>query len=153
MVRYKTVQRVQQILMIVIFLVIGFWPITTMNGPPWEVWVVDQSGQPVPGITVRESYKICSIQHPERQKDLYTDNSGHVIFYPRMVRASSAVRLVSVVVSAITGPHASFSPHAYVFAFGKGMEGFVESNGSVTDWTGSPLTMNSKIVVTPARIP
>jgi hypothetical protein len=51
------------------------------------------------------------------------------------------------------GAHASFGTHAFVFAFGKGLEGSPDRNGHVEDWTGSPSVYASEIVVHPVEIP
>jgi len=45
--------------------------------------------------------------------------------------------------------HASFGPHAHVFAFWKGREGDATNGNLIVDWTGTPDTMESKILAKP----
>ena len=59
--------------------------------------------------------------------------------------------MVYILRSAMGGVHASFGPHASVFAFGKGLEGFdVDSRKDLlVEWTGKSKSMGSRIVVHP----
>jgi hypothetical protein len=115
--------------------------------PDWSVTVVDGSGLPVEGITVRESYQDYSIEAQGHERDQLTDVSGKAHFAHITVWHSLGRRAVGTILSALTGGvHASFGTHASVFAFGKG-EGSAIRNGYVEDWTGSPGVFASKIVV------
>ncbi len=130
---------------------LGFlaWPTTTVQCPMWKVQVVDQSGQPLQGMTVRLSYKNYSAESESHEDDLRTDASGYVLFDQKSLRAPRIERALAIVSSATGGVHASFGPHAWVWAFGDGLEGTAVSDGHVTDWTGSPSQMTSKIVAKP----
>jgi hypothetical protein len=44
------------------------------------------------------------------------------------------------------GVHASFGRHPYVFAFGGGYEGNAVDGKYVTEWRGTPDSMESRIV-------
>lgn len=51
-------RRVLWIVMAVAVVVgVAFVPIRTLNCPAWNVWVTDQSGQPVSSMTVRLLYQ------------------------------------------------------------------------------------------------
>jgi hypothetical protein len=88
------------------------------------VWVLDQNGHAVSGITVRLSYQNYSVEDETHEIDRTTDQDGHAAFAAQTLSSSLLRRLVFTVLSARAGIHASFGPHANVFAFGKGLEGF-----------------------------
>jgi len=125
------------------------WPTTTMQSPMWDVWVVDQSGRPLQGMTVRLSYQNYSAESESHSEDLQTDAKGYVLFYPQTLRASRIRRALAIAQSATEGVHASFGPHAGVSTFGKGLEGDAVNDGHVTDWTGEPPRMSSKVAAKP----
>jgi hypothetical protein len=127
-----------------------FVPIKTLNSPAWNVSVVDQNGQPVCGITVRLSYQNYSAEDKSHEIDGTTDHYGHAAFKPQALSASGASRMVYTLQSALGGVHASFGPHASVFGFGRGLEGFnVDSQDLIAEWTGKSESMQSRIVVRP----
>lgn len=123
------------------------WPVTTLETPRWEVWVVDGNGQPMKGMTVRMTYQNYSAESVGHEQDLHTDAAGHAVFPARTLTASPRNRAIAVVRAAQAGVHASFGPHAGVLVFGRGREGFAESFGNVTDWTGQPAEMESRITL------
>jgi hypothetical protein len=125
------------------------WPVTTAQCPTWEVWVVDESGRAVPGMTVRLTYQNYSAESEDHYEDRQTDANGYVVFQPRSLRAVVARRLLATTRSAMAGVHASLGPHAWVWVFGKGLEGVAVNDGHVTDWTGTPSRMTSKVVAKP----
>jgi hypothetical protein len=125
------------------------WPTATVQCPTWGVQVVDDSGHPLQGMTVRLSYKNYSGESESHHEDLQTDAKGYVLFHQKSLRAPGVRRALAIVGSATGGVHASFGPHAWVWTFGKGLEGIAVNDGHVTDWTGSPSQMTSKIVAKP----
>jgi hypothetical protein len=125
------------------------WPITTTQCPMWEVWVVNQSGQPLQGMTVRLGYQNYSAESEAHSEDLQTDVNGYVFFHPQSLRVLRVQRALAIARSAMAGAHASFGPHAWVWTFGKGLEGVADDDGHVTDWTGAPPRMASKILAKP----
>lgn len=131
---------------LVVFLV---WPTASLQCPLWEVWVVDQSGQAIQGMTVRLTYQNYSAESESHSDDLRTDANGYVLFPPQRLRASRVQRAYVTARSAVQGVHASFGPHAWVRALGKGLEGDAVTDGHITDWTGTPPRMVSKVVVKP----
>jgi len=127
----------------------AFIPVKSLDCPTWDVWVADQSGVPVPGATVRLICRNYSAEQDSHRADVITDAQGHASFRPRTLSASLARRVAVTLSSARAGVHASFGPHAQVFAFGDGFEGFDvdKKRNSVVDWTGKPEHMESRIVV------
>jgi hypothetical protein len=128
------------------------WPVTSAQSPLWEVWVVNGDGQSLPGMTVVLSYQNYSAEADGHSEEKQTDKNGYVIFSPRNLRASRGRRILQSLHSAEAGVHASFGPHAWVFAFGNGLQGSAESNGFVTDWTGTPPHMASTITATAIHV-
>ena len=123
------------------------WPVTSLETPRWEVWVVDENGKPLEGMTVRLCYQNYSAEAVGHEQDLYTDATGHVVFPARTITVSLFNRAIGVVRAAQQGVHASFGPHAYVFVFGRGREAFVTSSGVVPHWTGKSAEMESRFIV------
>jgi hypothetical protein len=136
--------------LVVAFAVIALflYPFESLQAPIWEVSVVDASNNPVVGARVRESYRDYSAGFEGGEADLITDSTGSGRFPARTVRASLLKRIAVILSSATAGAHASFGPHASIFAFG-GMDGDSVKDGHVEDWTGSPRVNKSVIVVHP----
>jgi hypothetical protein len=140
-------------MIVALVLLLSFIPFKSLNCPDWDVWVVDQAGQPVAGMTARLSYRNYSAEDTSHEVDRVTDQQGHASFGAQMLSASVARRFVTIFTSALAGVHASFGPHASVFAFGKGLEGSdvdLQRN-IVVNWTGNPSRMESRIVVSPQK--
>jgi len=112
---------------------------------------MDQSGHSVSGVTVRLTYRNYSAESTSHEADAVTDLQGHVAFSAQNLGASLGRRIVVLLSSKMAGIHASFGPHASVFAFGNGHQGFAidEQRNVVLDWTGTPDRMESRIVVVP----
>lgn len=121
-------------------------PIPYTAAPAWEVWVVDESGRPLEGMKVRLSYQNYSAEVKGHELDAVTDPDGRVTFPLQRESASLARYLVYSAWSATTGVHASFGQHAGVIAFGQGRNGSAIADNAITDWTGTPLEMKSRIV-------
>jgi hypothetical protein len=132
----------------VIVVGIALIPLRSLDSPAWDVWVTDQSGHPISGLTVRLTYQNYSAEDKSHETDATTDASGHAAFSAQTLRASVARRAVMMLSSATEGVHAGFGPHATVFAFGKGLQGFAidEQRNVVVDWTGKPDRMESRII-------
>lgn len=121
-------------------------PLQTLSAPAWDVWVADANGLPVAGITVRESYQNYSAESSSHEEDQVTNAEGYVKFAPKVVRASLVSRGLATLSSATAGVHASFGPHSYLLAFGKGLQGDAVQNGLVVNWKGSPSIMKTRII-------
>jgi hypothetical protein len=97
-------------------------------------------------------YQNYSGEGTSHELTLTTDENGHVLFPKQYGKACIFQRLFYAASSAMAGVHASFGRHASLSAFGDGYEGFATTLNYVTDWSGSPETMTSKIVATRAHI-
>ena len=121
-------------------------PIPYRACPTWDVWVVDDSGQPLRDVTVLLVYQNYSTESRSHEDNRITNERGHAMFPHQESSASVLRRCYYTALSSTAGAHASFGRHAWVFAFGKGMEGSATSGQIVTDWAGSPDHMESRIV-------
>ena len=137
------------LLVFLVVVAVCFWPITTLSSPLWKVLVVDQEGKPVDGIMVALDFQNYSAESSGHMEWRQTDATGRVVFPPHTLRASAARRVIEILKSATGGVHASFGPHAGVWADGKSLSGSATAGKWVTDWKGSPAEMSSTIVVKP----
>jgi hypothetical protein len=130
-------------------------PIPYLASPMWEVSVVDESGAPVEGVTVRRVYKNYSTEAAGHEDDQTTDKRGHAAFTAKWNSATIARRCVFTFLSALAGVHASFGPFASVSAFGRGMEGndVGPSRDILVFWQGQPNRMDSRIVMKRVSFP
>jgi hypothetical protein len=125
--------------------VVALIPIPYLAAPTWQVWVVDEAGVPIEGMTVRRVYQNYSTERQDHTEDQITDKRGYAAFPARRSSASTVRRCIFTSLSALALVHASFGPHSYVFAYGNGREGSAVSGQYVTDWTGWPEYMKSRI--------
>jgi len=112
--------------------------------PSWDVLVVDASGNPIPGMTVRLNYQDYSVESKSHEEDRTSDAQGRASFPEQ--------RGFGALVSALSqGVHAGVGRYAYVLAFGQGLQGYnVRSHGYIEDyWIGEPNHMSSKIIAIP----
>jgi hypothetical protein len=130
------------------------FPSSSLAVPYWDVVVVDEHGKPVEGVTVRETWQNYSVEMEGHEADRKTDTNGHATF-PAQKAEYSLLRQIAGTIFALVrlNVHSSYSPHAHVFAFGKGLEGTATTGSFVTDWTGSPPYMHSRIIVKPMILP
>jgi hypothetical protein len=138
----------------VAILVYWLFPVSRLAAPRWEVVVVDERGKPVEGLTVRETWQNYSVEMEGHEADLQTDVNGSATF-PAQKSDFTFLRQIAGMMSALAhlNVHSSYGPHAHVFAFGKGLEGTATTGSFVTDWTGSPPLMRSRIVVNTMVLP
>ena len=125
--------------------VLLFWPSPYLASPHWEVWVTRPDGTPIEGINVALYFHNFSTEEEGHTAILTTDSHGYVVFPPHYQKASIAQYVFHTVSAARAGVHASFGRHASVFAYGNGYEGWPVTGEYVTDWRGSPSSMQSKI--------
>jgi hypothetical protein len=120
-----------------------FIPVKSLECPTWDIRVSNESGRPVSGITVRLSYQNYSAERQSHEMDALTDSQGHARFAATTLTATLGRRLFVTLLSARYGVHASFGPHAQVFALGD-----IDRLRPVwVDWSGKPSHMESRIVV------
>jgi hypothetical protein len=136
-----------------VFAALSLIPIPYCACPSWDVWVTDGSGHPVEGALVRLDYQNYSVEEDSHEEDRYTDARGYAMFPRRDSSASALTRCIYSALSATTGVHASFGPHASVMAFARnGYQGYPVSGRFVTDWRGKPEHMESKVAVAPLQL-
>jgi hypothetical protein len=153
MLRHKKIVLFVGVALALTLAVLAYWlfPVSSLAAPEWEVTVVDEHGKPVEGMTVRETWQNYSVEAAGHETDRQTDTNGHATF-PAHKTEYSLLSQVSGKLSALIhfNVHGSYGPHASVFAFGKHFEGTAITGEYVTDWTGYPPSMQSRIVVRPA---
>jgi len=135
--------------LIAIVAIAALYPTSYLVCPTWNVTVLDESGKPLPGMTVRRSCNDYSagIHTAEDRK---TDRRGKASFDAQRARVPRLIRWAGNVVNVMTqGAHASFGCYSYVFAFGGGLEGSPVRQGLVEVWEGGPEYMESRIVAGP----
>ena len=110
-----------------------------------------KNGDPLRGVTVRLHYQNYSAEDDEHEVSLTTDDRGYVVFPAQELTASRWKRLLTMLKSASAGVHASFGPHAWVSASGKGLEGVAVQGEYVMDWKGHPPEIKSQITAEPMK--
>lgn len=108
--------------------------------------MVDETGQSLAGMTVRLTWENYSVENTGHEQDLESDQNGNVVFPPHRSSATLLRRVFYTVLSSTALAHASFGPHAFVFAFGEGREGDVVNGDIVVSWNGTPDQINSQVV-------
>ena len=68
---------------------------------PWTLRVVDESGRPVPGITVVQAWGNTALQPQERTDTGTTGPDGDVTFPARFVRVGLATRIAGTALAAV----------------------------------------------------
>jgi hypothetical protein len=127
-------------------------PVKSLNCPAWDVWVIDETAQPVSGMAVRLTFQNYSAESRSHELNATTDAQGHAAFSAQTITVSLGRRALATLSSAMEGAHASLGPHASVFAFGEGLESFaISDQNTLVDWTGKPSHMESRIVVAKER--
>jgi hypothetical protein len=127
------------------FFLVAFWPVSSPASPRWEVWVVDQAGHPVQGLTVLMSRGDSSESGENTEQNLLTDQNGYAAFAARNVT-------ISALAAILTKMSPSF---ATVSAFGQDAKGNnAKGNKVVSDfayWHENPLNMQSRLIVNASR--
>jgi hypothetical protein len=95
------------VVFIFLCLFVSLIPVRSLQAPKWDVEVVDKSGNPASGVSVRESYQNYSAELTGHEETEVTDVNGHVHFDAKILRASPLKRFVAVIHSAIGGVQAS----------------------------------------------
>jgi hypothetical protein len=139
------VRRIVAVVMAILF-VVAVLPMPYLASPRWAVSVVTEDSKPLPGINVRLVYENYSAEGQDHEITMRTDKNGQALFPPQYAKASFLQRVFYTLMSAEAGVHASFGRHAYVFAFGDGYQGEAVSGKYVTDWNGSPESIESRII-------
>jgi hypothetical protein len=101
---FSTHRRKLKKVLIVIFMVAIVislaWPTTSAQSPLWEVWVVNDAGQPLEAMTVTLHYQNYSAEPEGHSEQKRTDVHGYAVFSPRTLRTSRWRRIVTTLQSA-----------------------------------------------------
>jgi hypothetical protein len=68
-------------------------PVRSLQAPKWDVEVVDKSGNPASGVSVREWYRNYFAELTGHEETGVTDVNGQVHFEAKTLRASPAQTL------------------------------------------------------------
>ncbi len=141
----RNTRRVVAILAVGLF-ILSLLPMPYLASPCWDVRVATNDGRALAGINVRLVYQNYSTDGRSHEVTLTTDENGRVLFPAQHGRAFLVQRLFYTISSAQAGIHASLGRHAYVFTFGSGYEGDAVTGKYITDWRGTPESMESRII-------
>ena len=67
-------------------------PFRYLASPMWQVWVVDETGAPIEGMTVCRVYQSYSTEAREHEDSQTTDNCGHATFAAQWSSATASQR-------------------------------------------------------------
>jgi hypothetical protein len=116
-----------------VVLAILLYPFQTTVVPEWRVRVVDESGNSMIGMTVKEGWEHSSIESHRHEQDLTTDNHGSVTFPRRTIRANLLWRIVGGAIVTVV-PHQPSGPHF-----------FLDVQGPYTTLTGTDYLPNDPL--------
>src|SRR5260370_5923810 len=95
-----------------------FYPAEVTLAPEWTVRIVDENGQALPSVSVREVWQHYSVEQTSHEEDISTTADGTVHFPRRLLRTSHLSTIVGCVHQfAQLGVHACCGPVAYVILF------------------------------------
>jgi hypothetical protein len=94
------------------------YPLESTVVPQWRVRVLDQAGNSVRGVRLRESWSDYSVESHDHTEDLSTDADGYVSFPRRTVKANLLVRIARKGFIAIASHQGEGHPSAYILVFG-----------------------------------
>ena len=105
----------------------------------------------VVGVLVIASLSGLPTEPRSHEITLTADEHGHVLF-PAQFQKTSLVQRVGYALSSLNGGfRAGYGRHAFVFAFSSALEGNDTNGERITNWTGSPASMESKMVAQAGR--
>jgi len=114
--RWKPVLVLGIILAMIVTLLL--YPLESTVVPQWRVRVLDEAGNSVRGVRLRESWSDYSVESHDHTEDLSTDADGYVTFPRRTVKASLLVRIARKAFIAIVPHQGEGHPAAYLLVFG-----------------------------------
>jgi hypothetical protein len=118
--------------------------------PLWDVWVVDEAGNPVKGIGVTVQHEDFGCEKKDHVETQFTDAKGHVQFAARYL--NSTFKCATITTEKMVTFNKNRKRHARVFA-GDAQSALVgndlDKSGHLVDWHGTPERMRSRIVVHP----
>jgi hypothetical protein len=94
------------------------YPFESTVVPQWRLRCLDQAGNSVRGVRLRESWSDYSVESHEHTEDLSTDADGYVTFPRRTVKANLVVRIARKAFIAIVPHQGEGHSAAYILVFG-----------------------------------
>jgi hypothetical protein len=94
--------------------VVLLYPFKTTVVPMWRFQVVNEAGDPLPVVQVRQVWQHYTVETSSHEEESVTDENGYVTFPERTVRASILQRVLGFIVKLPAFIHASWGPHSYV---------------------------------------
>ena len=128
---------------IVAFCCSSLYPFNLTVAPEWQVRVLDEKRQPIPGAFGSELADEWTLDL-HKSRALCTDQNGEGYFPRQGVRASALAR-ISNFLSKI-GPHSSLGPEVAVIADGLGY-GDMEGDTNRQKWNGYRGRMSSHVTL------
>ena len=116
--------------------IISLYPFESVVCPAWTLQVVDETGNPLRRVFVRQVWEFYSVGWQSHRQDAHTDENGNVSFPERTVRVSLLSRALGAINLVL--PHGSCGPVAYVLAYGDIING-KRLEGSAHYEEGKPL--------------
>src|SRR5438876_3234870 len=97
--------------------VLLFYPFETTVVPEWKLRVVDQTGQPLRGNRVRESWYHYALGTQSLEEELLSAGDGYVQFPRRAIRTNLITWAVKFLMR-VPNVHSSYGPSASVYYMG-----------------------------------
>jgi hypothetical protein len=94
-----------------------FYPFESTVVPKWKLRVIDQTGRPLSGNRIRESWCHYTLETNCHEEELQTDSLGYVEFPRRTIRMNLFSRVANAA-RRIINVHSSFGPSASVYYLG-----------------------------------
>jgi hypothetical protein len=112
--------------------------------PAWRIRVVDESGELVRGVTVRQHWQHYAVEDYGHEAELQTDENGYVVFPQRTIKTNGFSLVFGSLGNILENPiHGDgFLPDAHVVVFGWD-RGYVDGG----TWYSIFSPMPSQIVV------
>ena len=108
--------------------------------PAWRIQLVDEAGNPVKNVFVRQVWKDYDLEDRGHEEDSQSDQNGYVSFPARSEKSVSQLARAEKRLKNMRelGVHASFGVHAYILAWGE-ITGCKRLEGGADYEAGKPL--------------
>lgn len=102
-------------------IILIFIPFETVTIPEWRIRIVNDSGNPIPGVVLRQHWNNYSFDFSAvdvKEEDKISDSSGYVTFPARTDRASVFFRIIAYLLDVVKIGivHSSTGIHATVLS-------------------------------------
>ncbi len=104
-------------LVIACLVILLFCPFEKMVVPEWKLRIVDQTGQPLRGNLVRQSWRHWTLENQGHEEELRSDGDGYVDFPRRMIRTNLLIWAGKFLIR-LPNVHSSYGPSASIYYLG-----------------------------------